>query len=578
MNTYKLSSVIIAILLIATLFIGVATTPAAAQTANMKHFVFRDDDICPFGALNALEAVDQVHIDENVPVTLGVVAHPDVGVSGNELFSDNDTLSYLKSLVGNPLFEIAQHGYTHSDPSSATVGASARRMVGASPYQETLVGTSYSEFKGLSYTDQYNKIKQGRDDITEALEVTPTTFIPPWNSGDTNTLTACTALGFKLYSTGYEDFSVTDATMQGIRVQAASLSMGWDTTSEWQTNMATLTSDTDSALNSASSGQDIVLFYHYWQFRSSDGSVDPVRISLFEQYIDHLKSRGDVQFTTLGNQDQLGITDLFSHNADDALWYKQRSGQYWSAWASLGGALNSSPAAVSSRDGWINVFARGTDGAVWMRATTDGGSTWSGWQGLGGQLANGSGPAACSWAAGRLDLFVVGTDNKLWHKSYTGTWSGWESLGGACTGSPGVTSQTSGSIDVFVRGTDGAVWQRTYSNNAWSGWKGLGGALASGSGPAACSWAAGRLDLFVQGTDNVMWHKSYTGTWSGWESLGGALSSSPAATSSANGRIETFVRGTDAAVWQRTYSSNAWAGWKDLGGQLANNTAPAACS
>ena len=471
LNYYRLSSLIIALLLLSALFVGLATTPAAAQTANKKNFVFRDDDISPQNGtakssqLSALKAVNQVHIDKNVPATLGVVAHPDAGINGNQLLADNDTRSYLQSLARNPLFEIAQHGYTHRDASSTTVGASAPRMVGASPYQETLVGASYSEFKGVSYTDQYNIIKQGRNDITEALGVTPTSFIPPWNSGDTNTLTACTALGFTLYSTAYEDFSVTDATMQGIRVQAASFSMGWNTTGEWQTNMPKLTSDTDAALNSASSGQDFVLFYHYWQFLSSDGSVDPVRISLFEQYVDHLKSRGDVQFTTLGNQDELGNADVFVHGTDDALWYKQRSGQYWSTWASLGGALNSSPAAVSWGDGRIDVFVRGTDGAVWTRATTNGGSSWSGWKGLSGALASGSGPAACSWGAGRLDLFVQGTDNGMWHKSYTGTWSSWGSLGGALSSSPAAASGGN-RIDVFVRGTDGEVWEASYSLTA----------------------------------------------------------------------------------------------------------------
>jgi hypothetical protein len=51
-----------------------------------------------------------------------------------------------------------------------------------------------------------------------------------------------------------------------------------------------------------------ILFYHHWQFLAPDGpggSVDPVPLSLFEQYIDDLKGRGDVQFTTLDNQNVL---------------------------------------------------------------------------------------------------------------------------------------------------------------------------------------------------------------------------------------------------------------------------------
>ena len=251
-------------------------------------------------------------------------------------------------------------------------------------------------------------------------------------------------------------------------------------------------------------------------------------------------------------------TDLFVQGTDNALWYKHyTSGSGWSAWKNLGGVLSADPAAVSQSSGKIDVFVRGTDGALWTKSTTDGGSSWSSWSKIGGQLASGTGPATCSWGNGRLDLFVQGTDNVLWHKSYTGTWSGWESLGGSLTSSPGATSQTSGAIDVFVRGTDGAVWQRAYSSNAWGSWKSPGGSLASGTGPATCSWGNGRLDLFVQGTDNVMWHKSYTGTWSGWEPRGGTLTSSPAAAASGGNKIDVFVRGSDGAVWEESYIDNA---------------------
>ena len=39
----------------------------------------------------------------------------------------------------------------------------------------------------------------------------------------------------------------------------------------------------------------------------------------------------------------------------------------WSGWESLGGRLTSSPAAVSQSSGKIDVFVRGTDGALWER-------------------------------------------------------------------------------------------------------------------------------------------------------------------------------------------------------------------
>jgi peptidoglycan/xylan/chitin deacetylase (PgdA/CDA1 family) len=461
MKTCKLSSLVLAILLISALFVGLAALPVAAQpnssvqASAVKHVIFRDDDIAPFhSSPDTLKVVNQVHIDKNVPVTLGVIPHPPDHPSGNELLTDQGTLSYLRSLSMYSLFEFAQHGYTHFDNTQSTVGASSPRMFGAAPYQERLVGADYSEFRGRSYAEQYNSIKQGRDDITQALGVTPTTFIPPWNSGDTNTLKACAALGFTLYSTGEADFGTYDAYMYGIHVQAASLEFGWDTTSDWQTGMATLTHDTDAALNSASAGTDLVILYHYWYFNKADGSPDPARIALFEQYIDHLKSRGDVQFTTLNGGQTLtpstsaapavsswsaGRLDVFMTGTNSVLYHKWFQ-DGWFGWESLGGSLTSSPAAVSWSNGRIDVFARGSDGTLQHKWFSGG---WSGWESLGGQLASG-GPAVSSWAPGRLDVFTTGTDGALKHLWFSVGWHSWESLGGSLTSSPAAVSWSNG--------------------------------------------------------------------------------------------------------------------------------------
>ena len=88
------------------------------------------------------------------------------------------------------------------------------------------------------------------------------------------------------------------------------------------------------------------------------------------------------------------------------------------------------------------------------------GSRTGGWESLGGVIT--SGPDVCSWAPGRLDVFARGTDNALWHKWYQGGWSGWESLGGGLTSDPGAESWGNGRIDAFVRGTDNALWHKWY--------------------------------------------------------------------------------------------------------------------
>jgi hypothetical protein len=273
-----------------------------------------------------------------------------------------------------------------------------------------------------------------------------------------------------------------------------------------------------------------------------------------------------------------GRLDLFVQGMDGALYHKSYSGSTWSGWENLGGKLTSSPAATSPGNGQIDVFVRGTNGALYEKTTTNGGATWSNWASLGGQIPAGTSPAASSWGSGRLDLFVQGMDGALYHKSYSGsTWSGWENLGGKLTSSPAATSPGTGAIDVFVRGTNGALYQRSWTGS-WSSWAPLGGQIPAGTSPAASSWGSGHLDLFVQGMNGALYHKSYSGsTWSAWENLGGKLTSSPAATSPGNGQINVFVRGTNGALYQRSWTGS-WSSWTSLGGQIPAGTAPAASS
>src|SRR5674536_103092 len=188
-------------------------------------------------------------------------------------------------------------------------------------------------------------------------------------------------------------------------------------------------------------------------------------------------------------------------NANDGVILKS-SAAAWGTWSSLSGQLTASPASVSWADGIIDVFARGTDNALWWRNTSNGGTTWSSWESLGGQLAATTGAAVSSQATGKLDVFVVGTDNALWHRSYaSGTWSAWESLSGQFTASPAAVSWADGRIDLFGRGSDNALWWRNYSNSAWSSWTSLSGQLAATTGPAVSSQRAGQLDVFVIGSD-----------------------------------------------------------------------------
>lgn len=238
----------------------------------------------------------------------------------------------------------------------------------------------------------------------------------------------------------------------------------------------------------------------------------------------------------------------------------------WRTWQSLGGQLTSGPDAASWASGRLDVFARGTDNALWHKWWD--GTSWSAWERQGGQLS--ADPGAVSWGPNRIDVFVRGTDDQLWHKWWDGrAWSGWEPLGGVLKSGPDVASWGNGRLDVFVRGTDDMLWHKWF-DGGWSAWEPLGGQMTSD--PSAVSAGANTIDVFYRAGDNTLWHRKWNGSsWSAGESLGGALTGSPDAASWGGGRLDVFVRGSDLALYHYAYDGTAWAPSQRLGGYLTSD-------
>jgi SpoIID/LytB domain protein len=254
-----------------------------------------------------------------------------------------------------------------------------------------------------------------------------------------------------------------------------------------------------------------------------------------------------------------GRTDVFARGTDSAVWQRTEA-QTLGAWASQGGTFTSDVDASSWGGNRIDLFGRGVDDALWHKSY-DGG-VWSTWQSLGGVLA--SGPTAVSWGPNRVDVFAKGTDGALWQKTYTAAgWGNWTSLGGLLIGDPDVASWSSDRLDIFVRGIDGALWHRWF-NGGWGPWESIGGTLASS--PGVVSWGPNRIDMFVRGTDGALWSRYWDGAaWGAWYSLGGGITSDPDAAAPGVFRLEVVARGPDGAIWQRTWSGPSWSAWYTLG-------------
>jgi hypothetical protein len=139
--------------------------------------------------------------------------------------------------------------------------------------------------------------------------------------------------------------------------------------------------------------------------------------------------------------------------------------------ANLGGFVTASPGAAVTSTGGIDVFVRGTQGAVYERIYATGG--WSGWTKFhDGTLEAGTGPTAVSGGYGGITVYVTGTDLHMysvysgddgltWNHHFSGALS-WTNYGGTLTSSP--SGVWWGDNVVVVRGADGNIWTNNYGS------------------------------------------------------------------------------------------------------------------
>jgi peptidoglycan/xylan/chitin deacetylase (PgdA/CDA1 family) len=110
----------------------------------------------------------------------------------NLLPLSHDRVILLKEAVRDGVVDLALHGYSH----------------------QTHSATDISEFRGLEYGEQLKKIAKGKQFLEEMFESPVNTFIPPWNSYDSETLKAAEALGFSSFSANIKGVAATGSHLQ----------------------------------------------------------------------------------------------------------------------------------------------------------------------------------------------------------------------------------------------------------------------------------------------------------------------------------------------------------------------------
>jgi len=252
------------------------------------------------------------------------------------------------------------------------------------------------------------------------------------------------------------------------------------------------------------------------------------------------------------------VVQIMVRGTDNALWANGFTGAATSGWSTLGGTLGSDPTTTATSATNSIVAVQGTDGTLFKK-------TWNGtiWSASWTQVAGGAKTTVApdlAYDGTKVYLAARGTDNALYLSSsadggatFSGTWTAVP--GGTLAASPGISASV-GHLDVFAQGMDNAVWWNTSTNGGttWAGWVSLGGKVVTDIEATSC--AAGRIDIYTVNSAGTLWHQGYNGTtWSGWNSIAGGTwtNNMAAACNATNHQVDIFGRGTDGALW-------SWAG------------------
>lgn len=145
--------------------------------------LFRYDDYSESRSVEFKSAVINIFSKHGIPFTSAVIPFVDIqdSVSGDLV---QYPLSIEKSRILTDAFnagiiEIAQHGYDHKN---------------------NRTDRKFSEFAGLSYDEQYFRIKRGKDHLEQLLGIEIKSFVPPFNMYDKTTVKVLDDLDFEVVS------------------------------------------------------------------------------------------------------------------------------------------------------------------------------------------------------------------------------------------------------------------------------------------------------------------------------------------------------------------------------------------
>jgi peptidoglycan/xylan/chitin deacetylase (PgdA/CDA1 family) len=258
------------------------------------YLVFRFDDYSAKSNTRLELDIIETFRKNNMAFTIGVIPFIGAGNLLDPTPQENIPLGeekgdILKNASKQGIVEVALHGYSHQSHSAEYIG---------------------SEFKGLAVEQQKDKIIKGRKYLEKVSDTAITTFVPPWNHYDANTLKVLDELEFGNLSADMFGKGNKTTAIQFLPNSCGLLEL------KGAIKAARESSDTESI---------IVALFHEYDFIESNNNDGILDFEVFSELIEWVDEQTDVTVFT--------IDQMTSHVSKDYLIDKFRVNQKINAWS-----------------------------------------------------------------------------------------------------------------------------------------------------------------------------------------------------------------------------------------------------
>ncbi len=320
--------------------------------------------------------------------------------------------------------------------------------------------------------------------------------------------------------------------------------------------------------------------WHIWQVTPGGGWSDWSLLGTSPAHPSFPHPLVTTPITVWRNND--GRLEVFAVGSDGYLWHiwQLAPNSGWSDWTSFDALVGQAYTIGKNLDGRLEIFLVGLDGILYhMNQSTAGSQQWSRGASLG--LPPNVNQLFCVSVGrngdGRLEVFAIGSDGALWHIWQNAAngfeWANWASLGmpGTLLTPFAVGTNQDGRLQVFVCGVIDNVSQlltieQITAGGAWSTWARFVNPsdfdLQADTPPLKVAVNQdGRLEVLIGTLNGEIWHKwqnvASSDDWSNWSkrALRPYNNRGLALKRNRDGRLEAFsifVDGSLVHTWQTT--------------------------